>query len=233
MQFRHGIGKQTNFSANALGFNNLDLQRKEISDASQEESRRTEKRPARGLEDVSHLFLSQPADKLVGKSETPDVRLAREPSEQIQSPFLLHDSPAVSRELILGFLNSTVAVLEEGLRAIDANIPCNPFGVIDLVAVDSQDQLCIINVDVVQKDESILRGIACSDWMVHNTPIVRRMYHGRVIIFSSQPRLFLVAPGFSPALQCVAQRSTSPKVRCFAYRTVAMPGGIGILFERA
>ena len=133
----------------------------------------------------------------------------------------------------MGFLNGSAAVLEEGLRAIDANIPCDPFGFIDLVAVDSQDRLCIVNVDVVRKDESLLLGIAYFDWIVRNTPIVRRMYQGRVINFSAQPRLFLVAPGFSLLLRCVAQRSKSPEVCCLAYRTVAMPGGIGVLFEHA
>ena len=206
-----------------------------MAEASLEENRRTEKRFARGLEDVSHLFLSQSPDRPAEKAEAPDIRPAQAPSEgaQFGTPFLLRDSPTFSRELILGFLKSGAAVLEEGLRAIDANIPCDPFGFIDLVAVDSQDQLCIINVDVVQKDESFLRGIAYFDWIVRNTPIVRRMYQGRVINFSAKPRLFLVAPGFSPLLKCVAQRSTSPEVCCFAYRTVAMPGGIGILFEHA
>ncbi len=206
-----------------------------MAEASLEENRRTEKRLARGLEEVSHLFLSQTPDRPAEKSETPEIKRAQAPSERVQSdiPFPLHDSPTVSRDSILGFLNSGAAVLEEGLRAIDANIPCDPFGLIDLVALDSQDQLCIISVDVVQKDESLLRGIAYFDWIVRNTPIVRRMYQGRVINFSAQPRVFLVAPGFSPLLKCVAQRSTSPKFRCFEYRTVAMPGGVGILFEPA
>jgi hypothetical protein len=187
------------------------------------------------LEGVSHLFLSQSPDRTAEKTETPDIIPVQAPRERDGSttPFLLHNSPTVSREQILGFLNGSAAVLEEGLRAIDVNIPCDPFGSIDLVAVDCQDQLCIINVDVVQKDESILRGIAYFDWMIRNTPIVRRMYQGRVINFSAQPRLFLVAPGFSPLLKCAVQRSTSPRVCCFAYRTVAMPGGIGILFEHS
>lgn len=134
--------------------------------------------------------------------------------------------------MLVGFLNNSAAVLEEGLRAIDANIPCDPFGSIDLMAVDSQDQLCIINVDVAEKDEAILRGIACFDWIVRNTPIVRRMYQGRVINYSAPPRLFLVAPGFSPLLKCVAQRSTNPRVSCFAFRAVASAGGVGMLFEQ-
>ena len=204
-----------------------------MAEASSEEDRRPEKRISRALEDVSLLFLSQSPDRQAEKAEAPDIAPVQAPTERAQSrsPFLLHDSPTVSRELILGFLNGSAAVLEEGLRAIDANIPCDPFGIIDLVAVDSQDQICIINVDVVEQDESLLRGIAYFDWVVRNTPIVRRMYQGRVINFSAQPRLFLVAPGFSPLLKCVAQRSASLKVYCFAYRTVAMPGGIGILFE--
>jgi hypothetical protein len=206
-----------------------------MEEASLEENRRTDKRLARGLEDVSHLFLSQSPDRPAEKAETPDITPAQAASERAPSrtPFLLRDSPTVSRELILGFLDGSAAVLEEGLRAIDAGIPCDPFGLIDLVAVDSQDQLCIVNVDVVQKDDSLLRGIAYFDWIVRNTPIVRRMYQGRVINFSAQPRLLLVAPGFSPLLKCVAQRSTSPKVCCFVYRAVAMPGGVGILFEHA
>jgi hypothetical protein len=133
----------------------------------------------------------------------------------------------VSRESIFAFLKESAAVLEEGLQIIDANIPCDPFGFIDLVAVDSRDQLCIINIDIAQKDESLLRGIAYFDWIIRNTPIVRRIYQGRVVSFSAQPRLFLVAPGFSPLLQCVARRSACPEVCCFAYRTIAMPGGLG------
>jgi hypothetical protein len=213
----------------------LDLQRKILAEAPVEEIRRTEKRPARGLEEVSHLYLSQSSDKAAEKAETPDIALSQIPSERVPSrtPFLLHNSPAVNRELILEFLHRSTAVLEEGLRAIDANIPCEPFGIIDLVAVDSQDQLCIINVDITQKDDAILKGIAYADWIVRNTPIVRRMYQGRVINFSAQPRLFLVAPDFSPLLKCMAQRNISLTVCCVAYRTVAMPGGTGILFDHA
>jgi hypothetical protein len=212
----------------------LELQRKKLAEDSLEENQRTEKRLSRALEDVSHLFLSQSPDRPAEKAATPSITPAQMPSERAQSRtlFLLHNSPAVGRELILGFLNGSAAVLEEGLRTIDANIPCDPFGFIDLVAVDSHDRLCIINVDVAQNDETLLRGIAYYDWIVRNTPIIRRMYQGRVINFSARPRLFLVAPSFSPLLKCVAQRSTSPEACCFAYRAVAMPGGVGMLFER-
>lgn len=194
-----------------------------------------EKRLARGLEDVSHLFLSQTSDRPVEKAEDPDASPLQAPYEPAppKAPFLLHASPTVNRELLLSLLNRNAAILEEGMRVIDTNVPCDPFGFIDLVALDSLDQLSIVNVDTTQNDESLLRGIAHFDWIVRHMPVVRRMYHGRVINFSVEPRLFLVAPGFSPLLKCVAQRSASPKVCCFAYRAAAMPDGVGILFERA
>jgi hypothetical protein len=187
------------------------------------------------LEEVSHLFLSQSPDRPAEKAKTSDMAPVHAPSPRAQSrsPFLLRDSPAVSRELIAQLLNGNTAVLEEGMCTIDANIPCDPFGFIDLVAVDSQNQLCLINIDVAQKDDLLLRGMAFADWVVRNTPIVRRMYQGRAINFSAHPRLFLIAPGFSALLKCVARSGVSPKVCLFEYRTVAMPGGVGILLEHA
>jgi hypothetical protein len=213
----------------------LDLQRKKLAEDSIEENQQIEKRFSRGLEDVSHLFLSQPPGRPAEKTETDHGAPAQVLSERTQSriPFLLHDFQNYSHEAMLKFLNGSAAVLEEGLRAIDVHIPCDPFGFIDLIAVDIQDRLCIIKVDVAQNNESFLCGIAYFDWIVRNMPIVRRMYQGRVINFSAQPRLFIVAPGFSPLLRCAAQRNTSPEVCCIAYRAIVMPGGVGILFERA
>jgi hypothetical protein len=219
---------------NALGLENLDPQRKEGADAQPEDSRRSEKRLARGLEDVSYLFLSQESNKSAEKAEEQNTVPEQGLSEQtpIKAPILLRSSPSVNRELLIALLNRNTAVLEEGLRAIDTNIPCDPFGAIDLMALDRADQLCILDVDVALNDDSYLRGIAQFDWMVRNTPVVRRMYQGRVINFSAPPRLFLIAPDFSPLLKCAARRSTSPIVCCVGYRAAAVSGGVGILFER-
>lgn len=195
-----------------------------------EEHRRGERRSSRGLEDVSHLFLSPSPGRPAEKAEAPAI--ASSARERTPAPFLLRPTQTITRELVLELLQGSAAVLEEGLRVIDAAIPCDAFGVIDLVALDSGDQLCILTIEDAPKDDALLRGIAHADWLARNTPIVRRMYQGRLINFSAQPRLFLVAPGFSPLLQCVARRSTNPEIRCFAYRTIAMPGGAGILFER-
>jgi hypothetical protein len=212
----------------------LELHKKEVADAQSDDRRRIERRLARGLEDVSYLFLSQPSNKPAEEAvdQTASSAKALPGSVHPEAPILLGASPAVDRELLISLLNDNAAVLEEGMRAIDANVPCAPFGSMDLVALGSLDQLCVINVDAFQNDVALLRGIAHVDWIVRNMPIVRRMYQGRALSFSIPPRLFLVAPGFSPLLKCVAQRSLSPQVICFEYRTAAMPGGVGILFER-
>lgn len=202
---------------------------------SPDESPPAEKPLSRGLEEVSRLFLSPPSDRPFEKAQNSGIAPAQPSSGQNQSksPILLQEAPTVSRELILGLLKDNAAAVEDGLRAIDADIPCDPFGLIDLVAMDGRSELCIINIDIDQKDESLLRGIAYFDWFIRNTPIVRRMYQRCAINFSAPPRLFLVAPGFSPLLRCGARRSTCPEVVCIAYRTITMPGGTGIFFEHA
>jgi hypothetical protein len=212
----------------------MELPKIDGADAPPEEKRRTERRLARGLEDVSHLFLSQPSDRPAGKGEDPDVSVLQVQAAPAiaAAPFLLSAGTAVNREMLVSLLHRNVAILEEGMRTIDSSVPCDPFGAIDLLAVDGMDRLAIIDIEGVQNNESLLHGMSHFDWLTRNIQIARRMYHGRVINFSAEPRLFLVAPGFSPLVKCIVQRSTNPKICCREYRTAAMSGGVGILFER-
>jgi hypothetical protein len=201
-------------------------------DLQPEDNRRSERRLARGLEDVSYLFLSSSG----GESEKGAGQNA--PSEQsrlqpapVATPIVLKASFAINREMLISLLSKNAAVLEDGLRFIDVNVPCDPFGSLDLLLLDSLDRLVIVALDAVLNDGLFLRGIGHFDWLVRNTPVLRRMYQGRVINFSAQPRLFLVAPGFSPLLKCAAQRSESPNICCLGYHAVTLPGGVGIFFE--
>jgi len=213
----------------------LDLQKKETEGLQTGDRRRSERRLARGLEDVSHLFLTQPSNRPAEKAEEQNAFAGQTSQGAVrpETPIPLHSSPAVNRELLISLLHDKTDVLEEGLKAIDTNVSCAPFGSIDLVAVDSCNRLSVIGVDTLQSDVSLLQGIAHVDWLVRNMPVVRRMYKEHAIDFSSPPRLFLVAPHFSPLFQCVAQRLFSPRISCFEYRTAAMPAGLGILFEPA
>jgi hypothetical protein len=213
----------------------VDSQKDETNSTEAENQRPSEKRLARGLEDVSHLFLSQSTAGTVQKDtvQGPSREENRTRAAPLRTPFILRPSQALNRELLISLLNKNTAVLEEGMQGIDLGIPCKPFDAIDLLAVDEAEQLAIIDVDTEPNNDLILRGIAHYDWFIRNTPIVRRMYHGRVINFSAQPRLFLIAPSFSPLLMCAARRCESFKICCFVYHAVSMSGGTGVFFERA
>jgi hypothetical protein len=58
------------------------------------------------------------------------------------------------------------------------------------------------------------------------------MYQRQVINFSAQPRLFLVAPEFSPLFRSVTRHITSLQINCLKYHAIALSGGVGIFFER-
>jgi hypothetical protein len=195
---------------------------------------RNERRLARGLEDVSHLFLSpDKAEGTTGKSrEQADqgVSVSTE-TPKLGIPFVLQASRPIPREMLVSLLNRNASALEAGMHVIDADLPCDSYGCLDLLAVDSFSNLVLIEVDVEQNDGALLRGIGHHDWFQRNQPIVQRMYWVRQINFSVYPRLFLVAPEFSPLLLGAVQRCSSLKVSCFRYRALEMYGGPGIFFE--
>ncbi len=198
-----------------------------------EDGHKGEKRLARGLEDVSYLFLSQTGGEAEKGGRNSCSEQAQPQQAPSAAPVVLRAAPAVNRELLISLLARNAAVLEDGLRSIDMNVPCDPFGSIDLLLLDGLDQLVVAEVDAAFNDGSLLRGIGHFDWMVRNTPVLRRMYQGRTINFSVPPRLFLIAPVFSRLLKCAAERNSNPKTFCFGYRAVSLPGGTGVFFEPA
>jgi hypothetical protein len=218
-----------------MGYRNLDSQKSEMAGMQPEDRRRTERRLGRGLEDVSYLFLSQAVS---APSEKPqEQNILHEPilTERTQpgNPFVLHASPAVNQEMLISLLRENTYILEEGMRTIDTNIPCDQFGTFDLLALDGLDQLVVIDVDTAQNDDLLLRGIGHFDWVVHNLDLLRRMYRGSLINCSDHPRLFLVASDFSVLLKCAVRCSVRPQIFCFKYRAVSVSGDVGVFFERA
>ena len=187
----------------------------------------------RGLEHISHLFLSHspPETATQEGSRTPPVEQPRTRPGAPAVAAVLRPYQSFAREQLVSLLKKQTAAIEEGMRAIDANIPCENAGNIELLALDSANQLAIIDVDDSPSDALLLRGIGQFDWIVRNIPNVRRMFPGQTINFSLQPRLFLVAPEFSPLSQCVTRHVTSPQIHCLKYHAIALPGGAGIFFE--
>jgi hypothetical protein len=187
-----------------------------------------EKPLPRGLEHVSHLFLSQSQSQRERVSEEPDSAAAESAAVVVLRPCRF-----LSRSELLSVLKQQAGALEDGMRAIDANIPCDSAGSIDLLAVDRVNTLIVIDLDDRLNDGLLLRGIGHLDWLVRNIPNLVRMYQGQVIDFSNQPRLFLVAPEFSALFQRAARQFTSLRIDCLKYHSVALAGGTGVLFEHA
>ena len=175
----------------------------------------------RGLEDVSHLFLSQSTDEAV----------AREPSWSRSGSVLLRPRRSFTTDRLAAALREFDGALEEGMRAIDTNVPCDSCDGIDVMALDLTNQLTIIDIDTTPNEGLLLRGIGHFDWVVRNSAILRRMYRGHAINFSLPPRLFLVAPQFSPLLKSVARQITHPQIDWVKYHVADVFGGTGILFE--
>ena len=168
----------------------------------------------RGLQDVSHLFLSQ---------TTPAV--SRGAVVQLRPVQVTRDRLAELLSLDRG------VSLEEGLRTIEARIPCEPCGDIDLLAIDRTGKLTIIDFDTTINDSLLLRGLGHLDWIACNTEAIRRMCPAQGVGTSLLPRLILVAPQFSLLARRVMRLLTRPQIRWVRYHVVETPAGPGILFE--
>lgn len=182
---------------------------------------RPERPLGRGLEDVSHLFLSQRAPEAERPTPAPPSR----------GGVTLLRPASVSRDRLAAVLREFTGALEDGLKAIDANVPCHPCGEIDLLAMSRTGQLTIIDADTTANDALLMRGMGHFDWVVHNTPNLKRMYREHAVNFSLQPRLVLLAPQFSVLLQTVARQITCPQIQAIRYHAVDAAGGPGIFFE--
>jgi len=177
----------------------------------------------RGLEDVSHLFLSRAQPE----RPAPQIPAVAKPELTVA----LRPCPLQSREQLVTLVRKQPNALEQGMRVIDTNLPCDNLGSIEVLALSSTGQLTIIDVADGTSDVLLVRGMGHFDWMVRNNPNVRRMYAAHMINYSLQPRLFLVAAEFSAGFQSVARQVSSIQIYALKYHAVALAGGIGILFE--
>jgi hypothetical protein len=180
----------------------------------------------RGLEDVSHLFLSPKTGDVPTRTGAPAL------SSEAESCAALLRPAHVTRDRLAAILPPDWSgALEDGLRAIDAKMPCHPFGEIDVLAVDRTGRLTIIDFETTPNDSLLLRGLGHVDWILRNTQAVQRMCPGQAFDASLTPRLILLAPQFSPLLRRLMRQLTRPQIHWVRYHAVETPAGPGILFE--
>jgi len=188
----------------------------------------------RGLQDVSHLFLSQTSGDASTRTGAPALSPEPDPPAPPgpRGNTVLLRPLQVSRDQLAAMLPlDWSGALEDGLRTIDTRIPCHPCGEIDVLAVDPTSKLTIIDFDTTPNDGLLLRGLGQLDWIVRNAQNVQRMCPTERIDASQPPRLILLAPRFSPLLRRVMRQLTRPQIQCVRYHVVETPTGPGILFE--
>jgi hypothetical protein len=199
---------------------------------------RSDKLLGRGLEDISYLFLSQPTNEFDTREpgwSRPSANMGERPASSGShggTVLLKREQIGSDKSRLIALLRGCDTALEESLHAIDANVPCDPYGEIDLMAIDQASQLTIIDAETVADDRLLLRGLGHVDWTTRNVALLRRMYRGHAINFSLRPRLVLVAPQFSQLIQSVAHQITHSQVGCVRYHSVELAAGSGLMFER-
>ena len=194
---------------------------------------------------MSHLFLtgapttpsgapaalSGPSPALSEGPASGSIDRARDGGQE--PPRLALPCAAPDRPQLISFLTMHIEALETGLRALDASLPCEGCGAIDLLAVDSHHRLAVVDVDTGADDTLLLRGLAHFDWVTRNVPNLRRMYRTEAVDFSLRPRVFLVAPRLSWMVRCAARQIIAPRIVWCTYRAVALPGVVGIVIDAA
>jgi hypothetical protein len=200
-----------------------------------QDAERPDKPLGRGLGEISHLFLSHRISDLRA-GDPPPGRLppstVSQPESRLHGRTLyLHRHTEVTKTRFVEALRQVQGALEDGLRVIDAFVPCYPYGEIDVLAVDRANRLIIIDIETESDDALVLRGLAHFDWIVHNRPNVQRMHPLQPIDSTTQPRLFLLAPRFSSLLMGVARHLTDPQIKWVRYHLLETGGAMGIFFE--
>jgi Holliday junction resolvase-like predicted endonuclease len=184
----------------------------------------------RGLEDVSHLFLSGAGEASAQGGEDP--RSTSGPALPRAGIAVLRPGAGLLKDQLRVTLVEYPDALESGLRVLGAAIPCNPYGEIDVLALDRSNQLVIVEVLTTLGDELFLPGISHVDWVARNRANVQRMYPTRAIDLARLPRLILVAPRFSPLTRSAIRQLTGPAIACFKYHSVTLSARTGILIEQ-
>jgi len=180
----------------------------------------------RGLEDVSHLFLSGAGNPQA--YERVDDGVAQ-PGTRRGVAVLRPGAPLSTPQLTATLIECQDA-LEPGLRAIGTDVPCGPFGGIDVLALDRASRWTIVDVDTVASDKLLLRGLGHADWAARNAATLQRMYPALAIEAVPRLRLVLVAPAFSQLTRS-ALGQLRATVTCFICHAVWVSDRTGIFFE--
>jgi hypothetical protein len=109
------------------------------------------------------------------------------------------------REELEPLLVNNPDYIEQGLKILAQQFPTDS-GPLDILAVDSEGSLCVIELKDNVEDEQLDQGIRYYDWVKSNIAWLSKTF--KIVEPEQEPRLILVAPGFSDTLKRVARYTT-------------------------
>ncbi len=90
--------------------------------------------------------------------------------------------------------------LEDGLKIVERQFPSES-GPIDLLAIDSDNNLIIIELKIKEDDGMLLQSLRYYDYCLQNYDRIQNLYPEKISDLSNEIRIILVAPSFSQGLQ--------------------------------
>ena len=100
-------------------------------------------------------------------------------------------------QMIVGGIN----LVEKDLTVICSNVPVNDKTTLDILCHDSNGQLVIIQLNVVEDDSMLLQGLQSLDYVDKFKSFLKATYNKHKIDDKEKPRLILIAPSFSDAVR--------------------------------
>jgi len=131
----------------------------------------------------------------------------------------------VSEAQLKDLIRRAPELIEDGLRYINHQIFTSR-GLLDILMLDRERCLVIIKAKEIEDDEILAQGMDFYDAALRNLDGFARAYEHLKIDSGQEPRLYLIAPSFSPALQNRIKWINIP-ISLFTYQCIRIDDAIG------
>ncbi len=137
-----------------------------------------------------------------------------------------------TKEEITALVAEQHKALDDGLELIGERLGKKGEMAWDLVGIDSDKRLVLIQVEALTADRILSALLHRLDWAWEHLDAIARMYPDHAIDCSRLPRVVVIAPAFSPALQrSMGYLTYRVSISLYAYRYIQTDAGKGLLLE--
>ena len=137
-----------------------------------------------------------------------------------------------TREEITALIAQQHKALDGGLELIGERLGKRGEAGWDLAGVDVEGRLVLIAVEVFTADKILSQLLSRLDWAWEHLDAIARMYPAYKIDCDRLPRVFVMAPDFSPALKrSMTYLNYRVSISLYIYRYIQTDAGKGLLIE--